>query len=57
MDEMQASRLGKRFCAIVPVEVIDGRIATMYGNKTYAGLGFLINKLVKEFKPEQPHKL
>lgn len=57
MTDSQATILGKRAVALLELEVYDGMISTMWGKKTYKGLGFAIENLVKKVESGKPVEL
>jgi hypothetical protein len=51
MTDSQATLLGKLLCDRLPIrEEIPGMISTDQGDKTYKGLGYMVNKMVKHIK-------
>jgi CRISPR/Cas system-associated protein Csm6 len=51
MTDLQAAVLGKALCDKLPIrEEVPGVICTDSGDKTYAGLGHMVNKMAKHVK-------
>lgn len=48
MTDTEAKETGKRLCAILSITPKNGVISTSYGNKTFTGLGHMINELINK---------
>ena len=49
MTDKQATELGEKLCDLLPIREEDpGIISTEYGDKTYKGLGYMVNTLVSK---------